>query len=152
MKRKKSTMERFFEKVKIGASTECWEWTACRVKGYGRMSDGRDRYATHIAWELHHGVPFPKGKVACHRCDNPPCVNPDHLFAGTQKDNILDAIGKGKLPNRTAHNKGFRGRKCRRGHEFTSENTILRKSGGRTCRICHRVSVNRYNRKIRGKT
>lgn len=87
--------ERFWEKVdKTG---DCWLWTACRTsKGYGQFGIGRRVYPAHrIAFALAFEKP-PDSLVVCHRCDNPPCVRPDHLFLGSQSDNLLDAFAKGR--------------------------------------------------------
>jgi hypothetical protein len=78
-------------------------WTGQRSRGkYGMLSGVRvgDRYTTayahRIAYELTHGV-IPDGLVVCHRCDTPLCVRPDHLFLGTQADNLNDARRKGRM-------------------------------------------------------
>ena len=76
----------------------CWIWTGAVDKdGYGRPSVERTRRvrAPRISWAWAHGE-IPKGKWVLHRCDNPPCVNPDHLFLGTAKDNAQDALAKGR--------------------------------------------------------
>lgn len=75
----------------------CWEWNRGRDKdGYGKFwLDGRTEQAHRVAWETFRG-PIPDGKIICHHCDNPPCVNPDHLFLGTHLDNTLDAEAKGR--------------------------------------------------------
>jgi hypothetical protein len=72
----------------------CVEWTG-RTNGRGYGKDGKT-YAHRDAWELANG-PIPAGMVICHSCDNPLCVNPDHLFLGTQKENMQDAGAKGRL-------------------------------------------------------
>jgi hypothetical protein len=92
--------ERFWAKVERGPG--CWEWTARRHrKGYGQftMDRGGSRWTTvaahRVAWELTHG-PIPEGQLVCHRCDNPPCCNPEHLFLGTTSDNVVDSVVKGR--------------------------------------------------------
>lgn len=86
---------RFWSKVK--KSEHCWEWAGCRNRdGYGRFSVGLDEIRAHrFSWELANGN-IPEGLCVLHRCDNPPCVNPDHLFLGTVQDNAIDAISKGR--------------------------------------------------------
>lgn len=78
-------------------TNECWNWKGCKDKnGYGRLTVNRkDRRAHRISWSLINGE-IPKGMFICHRCDNPSCVNPDHLFIGTGKDNSDDMISKGR--------------------------------------------------------
>lgn len=79
--------------------TGCWEWTGNRNdEGYGRLwLDGRRVYAHRRSWELFMG-PIPPGLCVLHRCDNPPCCNPEHLFIGTKGDNMRDAMSKGRAP------------------------------------------------------
>lgn len=80
----------------------CVVWTGARCRdGYGniRVGHGTQRRmvgAHRVSWELHVG-PIPEGKHVLHRCDNPPCVRPEHLFLGTHRDNFLDAAAKGRL-------------------------------------------------------
>ena len=91
------TAARFWSKVGIGLSDACWIWIAGRQPGgYGRFGlDGRAVFANRVAWVLTHG-PIPDGLDVLHRCDNPPCCNPSHLFLGTHTDNMRDMIRKGR--------------------------------------------------------
>lgn len=76
----------------------CWEWQGSRCKsGYGHVSYlGKIKRTHRIYYELLNGK-IPDKLFVCHKCDNPPCLNPDHLFLGTNQDNMLDALKKGRL-------------------------------------------------------
>ena len=78
-------------------STDCWIWQRGRnTGGYGTLFWGDKRwYAHRLAYTLANG-PIPKGLHVCHKCDNPPCINPGHLFVGTARDNALDMVRKGR--------------------------------------------------------
>lgn len=101
-RRGKSVRERFDASVP-DRGDGCWIWKgSLNAYGYGRMSIGtppnqRNAMAHRVSWEMHFG-PIGDGLYVCHRCDNPPCVNPAHLFLGTQFDNMGDAGRKGRLP------------------------------------------------------
>jgi len=105
-------MERFWDKVKIGKSDGCWEWQACRnVKGYGNFGYKRKVQLAHrVSYMLTYGE-IPKGEdhngmCVCHSCDNPSCVNPNHLFLGTNQDNMDDRDKKGRCVNRVGEDHG----------------------------------------------
>lgn len=94
----KTVLERLNEKMVIDTKTGCWlclgylnEW------GYGRISvNGKPKLAHRAMWEVINGV-IPDGMLVCHKCDVARCVNPDHLFLGTPKDNVRDCMNKGRF-------------------------------------------------------
>jgi hypothetical protein len=99
----RTLQERFEEKYMPEPNSGCWLWTATVDEdGYGKMRIGGrgtpSLRATHVSLML-VGRPVPSRLQACHRCDNPCCVNPDHLFIGTGVDNMRDARAKGRFPS-----------------------------------------------------
>jgi hypothetical protein len=88
-------MTRFWAKI-ADDKRDCWEWigSTSPPSGYGQINIDRRLHLAHrVSWTLFRG-PIPKGAYVCHRCDNPRCVRPDHLFLGSQRDNIGDAVSK----------------------------------------------------------
>ena len=103
-------MERFYAKTKRNTVNGCLEWTAALDGcGYGRINiNGVNQKASRVAWFLAHGE-WPGDLHVCHTCDNRLCVEPDHLFLGTAKDNNDDKIAKGRhgMSWRTAQKRKF---------------------------------------------
>jgi len=103
------------------SKTQCWVWIRSRDrKGYGqkRMSDNSLKYVHRLSYELFIG-PIVSGNLILHKCDNPPCCNPDHLFQGTAKDNTHDAMRKKRLKNPPA----LCGEKC--GTSYLTETQVI---------------------------
>lgn len=90
-------LERFRDKFVPEPNSGCWLWCGSTTDtGYGRVKvNGKIQRAHRVSYELHNGL-IPEGLNVCHTCDTPLCVNPDHLFLGTQQDNITDMIQKGR--------------------------------------------------------
>ena len=97
-------LDRFWEKVDKRGENECWEWLGSKDKnGYGQIAVNSIVTKAHrLSWELCSNDEIPEEMLICHRCDNPSCINPNHLFLGNQSDNMIDMLRK----NRGKHPKG----------------------------------------------
>lgn len=158
------TPVRLWSKVEKGDG--CWVWTGTvNSDGYGQLWTNHRHTKVHrLAWELKNG-PIPAGLFVCHHCDNRRCVRPEHLFLGTNRDNMKDAGAKGRFQHQRwtapcvnghapdardtqcAECQDLEARRqkmraalawteCKYGHEFTPENTLRDKHNKRRCRQC----------------
>jgi len=113
----------------------CWVWQGKCTDwwGYGNTCHRsiKTRRAHRIVYQLVNKVTLGRWDFVCHRCDNPPCVNPAHLFVGTPQDNAKDCSAKQRLPQQ-------QGDACVRGHPWTPENVRIDPRGRGTCKTCER--------------
>jgi len=138
---RRKTLDEYFW-ARVQKTDDCWLWTGRRdSNGYGvvQLYAGAPRTtASRISWILHNGEIESNKIFVCHKCDYPPCVNPEHLFLGTQKENLLDAKEKGRLNNPAKGSWARNKTHCSKGHPFSEENTY-RWNTKRICRTCHKL-------------
>jgi hypothetical protein len=135
-------MERFFSK--IDKTETCWVWTAgLRGKtGYGAFKlNGKVIDAHRISYELHNTV-IPPGMYVCHTCDNRKCVNPNHLFLGSAKDNHQDAVNKNRI---------IPGLSSKKRRKHPSRGAYLRGCRCDECRAINNMMCKRYREKLKNK-
>ncbi len=132
--------ERLARNIVKDQQTGCWNWQGGIVCGYGSVFHERKTKRVHrVVWQLNRG-PIPTGLELDHLCRNRRCCNPDHLEPVTRSENALRSPLVRRPPLKTH---------CPQGHEYSPENTLVRKNGGgRTCRICARA----HGRKSRMKS
>jgi hypothetical protein len=145
-KRRPSLRERLLSKAIINFETGCWEWQGGHnANEYGRIrvTGSKSMHLTHrVAYELFVG-PIPSGLFIDHLCRNRKCLRPDHLEPVTNRENLMRSpiTFAGKRVTKTH---------CVNGHEFTAENTAIRKGDGtRVCRTCQRAHQRSYQARIK---
>ena len=142
----------FFDRVHLDFQTGCWNWKRGKTTaGYGEVFfRGKVAYAHRVSAILFKGFDPNSGLQVLHRCDNPACVNPKHLFIGTALDNQRDCINKGRRRNQNSIKTH-----CHKGHPLDGANLIIRKrSNGnrksyRACLHCAREAWQRAHEKNR---
>lgn len=140
----------------VSKQDSCWIWNGPvrdprrRNGHYGVFSLGGKRHSAH-RWLYEHTVgPVPRDLFCCHKCDNPRCVNPEHIFIGSQADNIADCTSKGRHHSNRHSEKTH----CPRGHEYSKENTMIQVKSdgvvGRKCKMCNRLRMRKIqeNRRL----
>jgi len=124
--------DRFHANYIMEPNSGCWLWAgACfQETGYGQIKINGKKIGTHrFSWLIHRG-PIPSGMLVCHHCDTPPCVNPEHLFLGTVKDNSQDCIKKDRRPKTTI----VKGENHPRA-KLTSQQVMEIRASGLTCAV-----------------
>jgi hypothetical protein len=137
----------FLTNNRYDLQTGCWNWTGARSGGgYGEMDYlGRKEKIHRLSAHFYLGFDLNSPLQILHRCDNPSCFNPKHLFAGTQIDNMQDCISKGRFYQLGRTH-------CPKGHPYSGHNLIHRGDGGRDCRACMCRRGREYRKRLKEKT
>lgn len=125
---------------KVAKTSSCWVWTGSKNnKGYGVFKHKNGTYAHRYSYLIFNKA-LPKKICVCHKCDNPSCVNPKHLFLGTQKENLFDCLKKGRLK---VFGKPVSPTHCPQGHSKNDQNTSFHKrtdgTYGKECKACLKI-------------
>ena len=136
------TKNRLYSKT-VKLENGCIEWIGCRDKwGYGQTTYlGKPARTHRLAWMLENGA-IPDGLWVMHKCDNPPCLNLNHIQLGTPRDNIEDMMSKGRYVSAKLLKTH-----CLKGHAYDESNTYITPKGKRDCRICRREAVKVWYKK-----
>lgn len=123
--------------LKVRKTDTCWLWTGARCDdGYGHFNiGGHQRRAHRVAWELWRHEPIPDGLMVLHHCDVPLCVNPDHLFLGTHKDNFIDWLNKGGTRCREIYLRG----EAHPRHKVTANQVLEIRTSRKSCKELARI-------------
>lgn len=128
----------FWTTIRYDATTGCWNWTGCRSSnGYGQMRYmGRMVSVHRLSAHFYLKLSLESELEVLHRCDNPGCFNPKHLFIGTQSDNIRDAFQKSRKTSPQIVKTH-----CPKGHPYSGSNLRIRIKNGSTGRVCKRCNL-----------
>jgi len=141
----KTTSERFYEKVKITiVDNDCWLWLGAKNnKGYGQFRvNGKMELAHRVSWTLNSGK-IPRGLNVLHKCDVCACVNPNHLFLGSQKDNIKDCVKKKRNHVNWPEHKGEKHGMSKLTEKDVKEIREKRKNGEKGTKLAKEYKVSR---------